>query len=149
MVLVTQWEKRSLLSFLAGVSFIIIKDFSSTALENQSSFLNVIPTLEPSEEWAGFWTCCAAAALRCWCRSGRGTAGSAQVIALYFCYFCLVFISLSHHCYCRAEYNSIYALNTYQRVQVSHPADVSALDEWILSPSYSFESLQTSHSAWR
>lgn len=75
--------------------------------------------------------------------------GLHRLYHLYFCYFCLVFISLSHHCYCRVEYNSIYALNTYQCVQVSHPADVSGLNEWILSPSYSFESLQTSHSAWR
>lgn len=51
---------------------------------------------------------------------------------LYFCYFYLVFISLptsTLHCYCRVEYNSIYALNTSQHVQVSHPAGVSGLNE--------------------
>lgn len=52
--LIIQREKRFLLSFFAGVSFIIMKDFSSTALENHSSFLNVIPALEAREQWLGF-----------------------------------------------------------------------------------------------
>lgn len=89
MVLAAQWEKRFLLSFLAGVSFMIIKDFPSTALENHSSFLNVIPTLHSREKLAGFWTCCAAAAFSCWCRSGRGTAGFAKVKSPVFLLFLL------------------------------------------------------------
>lgn len=37
------------------------------------------------------------------------------------------------HCYCRVEHNFIYALNTSQYVQVSHPAGVSGLNEWMNS----------------
>lgn len=49
------------------MSFIIMKDFSSTELGNQSSFLNVIPTLEPTDELALFWICHTAAASKCAC----------------------------------------------------------------------------------
>lgn len=89
--LITQEEKRFLLSCLAGVSFIIMKDFSSPALENPFSFLNVIPTLEAREEWLDLEL----AVLQL--LSGAETQqGLQRQNNLYFCYFCLVFILLPY-----------------------------------------------------
>lgn len=135
-------------------SFIIVKEFSSTALENHSSFLNVIPALKAREQWAGFWTCCAAAAFRCWCRSGRGTAGFVKVKSSVFLLFllCLYFPIPS------VPYTVTVQLNTTLFMPWPPPSmfrfpilQVSGnrMNEWILPPSFSFESLQTSHPAWR
>lgn len=68
-----------------------MKDFSSPAFENHSSFLNVIPTLEAREEWLDFEL-----AVLQLLSGAEAQQGLQRLNNLHFCYFCLVFISLSY-----------------------------------------------------